>query len=58
MPEKRTIQGSAEREAIEQLRTAILVGDGWPPALLKAMSLWSLPEETFKRARFNYFIGG
>jgi hypothetical protein len=58
MPEKRTIQGTAEREAIEHLRTALLDGNDWPPALLKAISLWSLPEETFKRARFNYFIGG
>ena len=58
MPENRTIQGTAEREAIEHLRSALLEGDDWPTAILRAISLWSLPEETYKGARFNYFIGG
>ena len=58
MPKKSAIQGTAEREAIEHLRSALLEGDEWPPAMLKAISLWTLPEETYKGARFNYFIGG
>jgi hypothetical protein len=58
MPKESAMQGTAEREAIEHLRSALLEGDEWPPALLKAISLWTLPEETFKGARFNYFIGG
>jgi hypothetical protein len=58
MPKSQTMQGTAEREAIEHLRSALRDGDDWPPAMLKAISLWSLPEETYKKARFNYFIGG
>lgn len=58
MPEPRTMQGTAEREAIEHLRTALLEGDDWPTAMLRAISLWTLPEETFQGARLNYFIGG
>ena len=58
MPEQRTIQGTSEREAIEHLRSALLDGDDWPPAMLRAISLWTLPEETYEGARFNYFIGG
>jgi len=58
MPKKSAIQGTAEREAIEHLRSALLEGDDWLTAILRAISLWSLPEEIYNGARFNYFIGG
>jgi hypothetical protein len=58
MPKSQTMQGTAEQEAIEHLLSALRDGDDWPPAMLRAISLWTLPEETYKKARFNYFIGG
>lgn len=52
------MQGTAEREAIEHLRSALNDGDEWPAAMLTAISLWTLPEETYEGAHYKYLIGG
>jgi hypothetical protein len=45
-------------EAIDYLREEIEAGEHWYVALLKAMSRWSLPEETIDDRRYRYLIGG
>ena len=49
---------TAQREAIQHLRSAIKTGHDWPQALLEAMALWTAPEEEFRGRRYRYFIGG
>ncbi len=49
---------SATNPAIDHLTEAIEAGADWPTALLGAMALWTIPEETFKGRRYIYLIGG
>ena len=45
-------------EAVRHLRTALASGAPWPQALLEAMSLWTLPEESHDGRRYKYLIQG
>ncbi len=45
-------------DPIAHLRAAIAEGKDWPTAMLEAMALWELPDETYKRRRFTYFFAG
>jgi hypothetical protein len=47
-----------EIDAIDHLRWDLERGEDWPTALLKAIALWTLPEETVGDRHYNYFIGG
>jgi hypothetical protein len=46
------------REVIDQLRDEIATGEHWYLAMLRAMSRWSLPEETIDDRHYRYLIGG
>ena len=45
-------------EALAHLRQSIANGTHWFLALLEAIALWSLPEETVDERRYCYLIGG
>ena len=45
-------------EALTHLRRAIADGSHWFPALLEAVALWQLPEETVGERRYRYLIDG
>jgi PAS domain-containing protein len=47
-----------EQEAIEFLREQIADGEHWYLAMLKAMSRWSLAEESIGGRNYRYLIGG
>ena len=49
---------AAEEAAISHLRRSLEDGCEWPVALLEAMALWAVPQETFRGRHNNYFIGG
>lgn len=46
------------QEAILHLRRALDAGQEWVSALLEAMGLWTLPEETIGNQRWRYLIAG
>ncbi|MFN3974676.1 MAG: hypothetical protein ACK4K2_05325 [Dehalococcoidia bacterium] len=46
------------QEAILHLRRALDAGQEWVSALLEAMGLWTLPEETIGCQRWRYLIAG
>ena len=58
MSEAPVIQETAEREAIRHLKRSLEDGVDWPTAMLRAMALWTRPQEIFDDRRCNYFIGG
>ena len=58
MSYQQTLDSTVEAEVIEQLRQSLEYGEDWPTALLKAIALWSVPEETYRDVHYNYFIGG
>jgi hypothetical protein len=45
-------------ETIAYLRDAILGGEQWYLALLRAMARWTAPEETIDGRHYRYLIGG
>jgi hypothetical protein len=45
-------------EAVLHLRTALAAGAPWPRALLEAMGLWTLPEESYEGRRYKYLVHG
>ena len=45
-------------EALVQLRTALAAGAPWRPALVEAMGLWTMPEETYDGRKYRYLIQG
>lgn len=49
---------SHSEDVIEQLRQSLRDGAHWFTALLDAMAVWSLPEETDDSRRYHYFIAG
>lgn len=49
---------TAEAEAIRHFKQAILSGKHWYIALLEAMRLWTLAEETYDGRTYCYLIGG
>ena len=58
MADSSAINGSTALEAVDYLRLLLSKGDDWPSAMLKAISLWTLPGEVYEGTRFNYFIEG
>lgn len=48
----------AREEAELHLHQAVREGRYWYLALLEAMALWTLPEETYGGRRYRYLIGG
>ena len=46
-----------DNEAVRHFKQAILEGKNWYLALLEAISMWSLTEETIGERRFCYIIG-
>ncbi len=45
-------------EAFAHLRQAVAGGSHWFPALLEAVALWQVPEETIGDRRYSYLIDG
>ena len=45
-------------ESVRHLREALSAGAPWPQALLEAVGLWTLPQETYGDRRYQYLIGG
>lgn len=45
-------------DPLELLRTAVEEGRDWPTAMLEAMAVWELPDETYSSRRFTYFFAG
>ena len=45
-------------EAVLHLRTALAAGAPWPRALLEAMGMWTLPEESYEGRRYRYLVRG
>jgi len=45
-------------EALAHLRQKVNDGDPWFPALLEAVALWRLPDETVGERRHCYLVGG
>jgi hypothetical protein len=50
--------GLACEEALAHLRLKIEGGAPWYPALLEAVALWRLPDETVGERRYRYLVGG
>ena len=48
----------SDNEAICHLREAIALGREWHLALLEAIGLWTLPEETYEGRHYQYIIDG
>ena len=49
---------TASQAAIDHLRDALEAGRDWPEPLLQAMSMWTVPEESYRRRVNTYFIAG
>ena len=49
---------TASQAAIDHLRAALEAGLDWPEPLLQAMSIWTLPEESYRGRVNTYFIAG
>ena len=49
---------TASQAAIDHLRDALEAGLDWPEPLLQAMSMWTVPEESYRRRVNTYFIAG
>ncbi|MEA1959349.1 MAG: hypothetical protein U9N44_06815 [Chloroflexota bacterium] len=49
---------SSDNEALLHLREAIAQGRHWYLALLEAIELWTLSEETYNGRHYRYLIGG
>jgi len=45
-------------EALAHLRQAVAESSHWFPALLEAVAMWQLPEETVGERRYCYLVGG
>ena len=54
----RASEFSPPREAIEYLRTALEDGRDWPTAMMEAIALWTVPEETHQGRDHKYLIEG
>lgn len=49
---------TASQAALDHLRNALEDGLDWPEPLLRAMSMWTLPEESYRGLVNTYFIAG
>ncbi len=45
-------------EAVDHLRQAVAAGTHWFPALLDAIAMWQLPEETIGERQYCYLVDG
>ena len=53
-----TVDGNAAPDAVMHLRAAVAAGAPWHRALLEAMALWTLPEESYDGRRYKYLLQG
>jgi hypothetical protein len=52
------IESELSIDPIEHLKSSLENGRDWASALLEAMSLWAIPEESYGGRNYRYFIGG
>ncbi len=52
------VDGNAAPDAVLHFRAAVAAGAPWHRALLEAMSLWTLPEESYDGRRYKYLLQG
>ena len=58
MASTQTEAPTASQAAIDQLRAALEDGLDWPEPLLRSMSMWTLPEESYRGRVNTYLIAG
>ena len=52
------VDGNAAPDAVLHFRAAVAAGLPWHRALLEAMALWTLPEESYDGRRYKYLLQG
>ena len=52
------VDGNAASDAVLHFRAAVAAGTPWHRALLEAMALWTLPEESHDGRRYKYLLQG
>ena len=52
------VYGNAAPDAVLHFRAAVAAGAPWHRALLEAMALWTLPEESYGGRRYKYLLQG
>ena len=52
------VDGNAAPDAVLYFRAAVAAGTPWHRALLEAMALWTLPEESHDGRRYKYLLHG
>jgi hypothetical protein len=52
------VAGNAAPDAVLHFRAAVAAGTPWHRALLEAMALWTLPEESHDGRRYKYLLHG
>ena len=52
------VLAAAAPDAVIHLRAAVRSGVAWPRALLEAVSLWTVPQETYQDRTCRYLIAG
>ena len=52
------VDGNAAPDAVLHFRAAVAAGAPWRRALLEAMALWTLPEESYRGRRYKYLLQG
>ena len=52
------VDGNAAPDAVLHFRAAVAAGTPWHRALLEAMALWTLPEESHDGRRYKYLLHG
>ena len=52
------VDGNAAPDAVPHFRAAVAAGAPWHRALLEAMALWTLPEESYRGRRYKYLLQG
>ena len=52
------VDGNAAPDAVLHFRAAVAAGTPWHRALLEAMALWTLPEESHDGRRYKYLLQG
>ena len=52
------VDGNGAPDAVLHFRAAVAAGAPWHRALLEAMALWTLPEESYGGRRYKYLLQG
>ncbi len=56
MDDCKSIRETENAQAVECLRSELSNGADWPDALMRAISLWTIPEEIYEGTRLVYLI--